>query len=66
MFRGRGVENINKKKKTNIRKTLTNKKKKEKKKSEEYKEIRITTIKIFGFIFYIKNFIILENIILKK
>ena len=66
MFRGRCVENINKKKKTNIRKTLTNKKKRKKEKRKEYKEIRITTIKIFGFIFYIKNFIILENIILKK
>ena len=33
------------------------------KKNEEYKESQITTTSIFGFIFYRKNYIFLENIV---
>ena len=36
------------------------------KKNEEYKESKITTINIFGFAFYIKKYILLENIVWKK
>ena len=39
--------------------------KKKKKKNKEYKESQITTINIFGFTFYIKNHILLKNIVSK-
>ena len=36
------------------------------KKNEEYKESQITTISIiFGFTFFIKNYILLKNIVVK-
>ena len=31
------------------------------KKNEEYKESQITTVNTFGFAFYMKNYILLEN-----
>ena len=37
----------------------------ERNKSEEYEESQITTIKIFGFTFYVKH-ILLKNIVWKK
>ena len=36
------------------------------KKNEEHEESQITKINIFGFTFYIKNYILLENIFRKK
>ena len=36
------------------------------KKNEEYKESQITTINIFCFIFFIKNYSLLESIVRKK
>ena len=36
---------------------------KRKKNKKKYKEIQITTRNIFRFIFYIKNHILLENIV---
>ena len=36
------------------------------KKNEEYKESQITTINIFGFNFYVKNYILLDSIVWKK
>ena len=42
LVRGRGAENIEKKKKIGRR-------------NEEYKESQITTMNIFGFTFYIKK-----------
>ena len=33
------------------------------KKNEKYKESQITTTNIFGFTFYIKNYILLERIV---
>ena len=36
------------------------------KKNQEYDESQITTICIFGFTLYIKNYILLENIVWKK
>ena len=57
---GRDPENIEKKKKTDRRKSLKNKKNK---RNEEYKENQIATVNIFGFTFYIKNFLWLENIV---
>ena len=35
------------------------------KKNEEYKESQITTISIFGFTFFIKNYILLKNTVVK-
>ena len=35
------------------------------KKNKEYKESQITTMSIFGFTFFIKNYILLKNIVLK-
>ena len=35
----------------------------QRKKNEEYKEIQITTINIFGFNFYVKNYILLDSIV---
>ena len=35
------------------------------KKNEEYKESQITTMSIFGFTFFIKNYILLKNIVVK-
>ena len=34
-------------------------------KNEEYKESQITTMSIFGFTFFIKNYILLKNIVVK-
>ena len=64
LVRGRDPENIEKKKKTDKRKKLL--KNKRNKRNEEYKENQITTVNIFGFTFYIKNFLWLENIVWKK
>ena len=36
------------------------------KKNEEYEESQITKVNTFGFTFYIKNYILLENIVWKK
>ena len=36
------------------------------KKNEEYRESQIKTIDIFGFASYIKNYILLENMVSKK
>ena len=36
------------------------------KKKEEYKENQITAMNIFNFTFYIKNYILLKNIVWKK
>ena len=33
------------------------------KKNEEYKESQITTMSIFGFTFFIKNYILLKNLV---
>ena len=38
----------------------------ERKKNKQYEESQITTMKIFGITFYVKHFILLENIIWKK
>ena len=35
------------------------------KKNKEYKESQITTISIFGFTFFIKNYILFKNIVVK-
>ena len=35
------------------------------KKNEEYKESQITTMSIIGFYFFIKNYILLKNIVVK-
>ena len=35
----------------------------QRKKNEEYRESQITTINNFGFNFYIKNYILVENMI---
>ena len=56
LVRGRGAENIEKRKKTDRKKTRITKRKK----YEEYKESQIN---IFGFTFYIKNYILLESIV---
>ena len=37
-----------------------------KKKNEEYKKSQITTMNIFNFTFYIKNYILPKNIVRKK
>ena len=36
------------------------------KNNEEYKESQMTTINIFGFTFYIQNYILLESLVWKK
>ena len=36
------------------------------KKTKEYKESQITTMTIFGFTFFIKNYILLKNIVKGK
>ena len=51
LVRARSAENIDKKKKTDRRKTL---KKRKKTKNEKYKDSQIITINIFGINFYIK------------
>ena len=53
---------LKRKKNADKRKTLKNKKRKD----EEYRESQITTINIFGFTFYIKNYILLKIIVWKK
>ena len=35
------------------------------KKNEEYKESQITIMSVFGFPFFIKSYVLLENIIVK-
>ena len=61
MVRGRGAENIEGKIKTDGRKTLIN----EDEENEECKESQITTMSTFGFTFYIKNSILLKNVVVK-
>ena len=51
-----------KNKKTDSSKTL----KMKREKNKEYKESQITTINIFGFTFYMKNYILLKNTVWKK
>ena len=58
---GRSAENIEGKKKVDRRKTLKSKRKR--KKIDKYEESEITTIYIFGFTFYIKSYILFENIV---
>ena len=36
------------------------------KKNKQHEESQITTMKIFGITFYVKHFILLENIVWKK
>ena len=62
LVRGRCAENIEKKKNTDRRKTLLN----QVKKNKEYKKSQITTMNILGVTFYIKNYILLKNIVWKK
>ena len=54
LVRGRGAENIKKKKK-NL--------KMKRNKNEEYRESQTTTMKIFGCTFHMKNHIFLGNIV---
>ena len=56
---GRDAENIKKKKKTDGKKHS----KMKRKRNKEYKDSQITTTNIFGFTFYIENYISLENIV---
>ena len=57
---GGGVQKtLKKKKKTDRRKILKN----EGVKNKEYRESQKITINIFGFTFYIKKYILLENIV---
>ena len=58
-FRGGMQKTMKKKKKTDRIKHS----KMKKTKNEEYRESQMTTIYISGFTFYIKNHILLENII---
>ena len=58
---GRSAENIEGKKKVDRRKTLKSERKR--KKIDKYEESEITTIYIFGFTFYIKSYILFENIV---
>ena len=53
LVRGRGAENIKKKKNLKMKR----------KKNEEYRESQITTMKIFGCTFHMKNHIFLGNIV---
>ena len=62
LVRGRGAENIEKRRKQTEEKYW----KMKRKKNEEYKESQIATINIFGFTFYRKNYILLESIIEKS
>ena len=62
MVKVRGAENIEKRR----RKIEEKHWKIKRKKNEEYRESQITTINIFGFTFYIKNHILLENIACKR
>ena len=55
LVRGRGAENIEKRRKQ----TEEKHRKKERKKTEEHRKRQIITINIFGVTFYIKNYIIL-------
>ena len=63
LVRRTGVENFEKKKEIEEKHW-----KMKRKKTEERKESQsqITAINIFGFTFYIKNYILLENIVWKK
>ena len=58
----RGAEKIERKKKTEKK----NIEKWRQQKNEEYKESQATTLNIFGFTFYVKNYILLRSIIWKK
>ena len=60
LVRGKGAENIEKKKKTDRKKKHL---KMKREKNEEYRESQMTTINIFDFTFHIKNYILLENIV---
>ena len=62
LVKRRGAENIDKGRKQAEEKHW----KMQRKKNEEYRESQITTINNFGFNFYIKKYILLENIIWKK
>ena len=62
LVKGRGAEKIDKRRKQAEEKHW----KMQRKKNEEYRESQITTINNFGFNFYIKNYILVENIIWKK
>ena len=62
LIRGRDGENIEKKKKTDRRNKFKNSKM-TRKKNEEYKESQITIKIMFGFMFYTRNHILLENIV---
>ena len=59
LVRGKGAENIKEKIKTEKHWKMKTKK------NEEYKESQITTMSIFGFTFFIKNYILLKNIVVK-
>ena len=63
LVRGRSAENIEKKEKKQTGQKHWNIKRK---KNEEYRESQMTGINIFGFTFYIKNNILLKNIIWRK
>ena len=57
LVRRRGAENIEKRKQAKEKHW-----KMKRKKSEKQKESQITTTNIFGFTFYMKNYILLESI----
>ena len=63
LVRGRSAENIEKKEKKQTGQKHWNIKRK---KNEEYRESQMTGINIFGFTFYIKNNILLKNLIWRK
>ena len=62
LVRRKDAENTEKKEE---RKTEEKYSKVKRKKNEEYRESQVATINIFGFTFYIKNHILLENIVQK-
>ena len=62
LVRGRVQKTLKKKRKRTEEKHW----KMETKENKEYEESQITTIKIFGITFYVKHFILLENIVWKK
>ena len=59
--RGRGAENIEEKIETEKRKTMIN----EDKGKQRIQGKQITTMGIFGFTFFIKNYIFLKNIVVQ-
>ena len=62
LVRGRVQKTLKKKRKRTEEKHL----KMERMENKKYEERQITTIKIFGIIFYVEHFILLENIVWKK